>query len=75
MARPDPERPGAPSPAAGYRLELRERDGRVDVSVLAGPGTGHDLMRVILGEALGVEADVIDLRYPGDAEPDHGRPS
>ncbi|HTS96062.1 MAG TPA: hypothetical protein VMI33_05535 [Streptosporangiaceae bacterium] len=74
MARPDPERAGAP-PAAGYRLELQERDGRVDVSVLAGPGSCHDLMRVIIGGALGVEADMIDLRYPGDAEPDPGRPS
>jgi hypothetical protein len=58
--------------ADGYRLEFEERDGRVGAVISAGPGTcadclvPKDLMRAMLGRALGVDEQVIDLRYPSD---------
>lgn len=67
--------------ADGYRLEFEERDGRVGAVISAGPGTcadclvPKDLMRAMLGRALGVDEQAIDLRYPSDAGTDSGRPS
>jgi len=58
--------------ADGYRLEVEKRDGRVGAVISAGPGTcadclvPKDLMRAMLGRALGVDEQVIDLRYPSD---------
>ena len=67
--------------ADGYRLELEERDGRVGAVISAGPGTcadclvPKDLMRAMLGRALGVDEQAIDLRYPSDAGTASGQPS
>jgi hypothetical protein len=67
--------------ADGYRLEFEERDGRVGAVISAGPGTCADclvpknLMRAMLGRALGVDEQVIDLRYPSDPGTDPGQPS
>jgi hypothetical protein len=66
--------------ADGYRLELTERDGRIRAVISAGPRTcadclvPKDVMCAILGQALGVDAAAIDLRYPGEAG-DDGTPS
>jgi hypothetical protein len=65
--------------ADGYRLDLEERDGRVSAAIFAGPGTcadclvSKDIMRAILGQALGVAAAEIDLHYPSDLG-DDGQP-
>ncbi len=66
--------------ADGYRLELSEGDGRVGAVISAGPGTcadclvPKDVMRAILGRALGVDAQAIDLSYPSETG-DDGQPS
>jgi hypothetical protein len=67
--------------ADGYRLEVEERDGRVGAVISAGPGTCADclvpknLMRAMLGRALGVDEQAIDLRYPSDPGTDPGQSS
>jgi hypothetical protein len=66
--------------ADGYRLELSEHDGRTVAVISAGPGTcadclvPKDLMRAILGQALGVDPQAIDLNYPSEIG-DDGQPS
>jgi len=56
--------------ADGYLLEIAERGTRVRVTISATPEAcadclvPKDLMRAILGEALGVPDDAIDLTYP-----------
>jgi hypothetical protein len=58
--------------ADGYRLEVTEADGRVDVRISATPEACEDclvpepLMRGIMSQTLGVPEDVIDLTYPRD---------
>ncbi|HEX6470079.1 MAG TPA: hypothetical protein VF069_13360 [Streptosporangiaceae bacterium] len=60
--------------ADGYTLQVREDDGRVAVRISATPEACEDclvpkpLMRGILGQALGVAEDSIDLTYPVDAK-------
>ncbi len=67
--------------ADGYFLELTEQGGRIGAIITAGPGTCEDclvpkdLMRAILGQALGVDGETIDLSYPREAGSDRGRPS
>jgi hypothetical protein len=69
----DTERAGeiaATLAADGYRLQIAEAGVRVRVTITAGPGACADclvpenLMRGILGQALGVPEDTIDLTYP-----------
>ncbi len=69
----DTERAGAIAAtlaADGYHLQIAEAGGRVRVTITAGPGACADclvpenLMRGILGQALGVPGDSIDLTYP-----------
>ena len=61
--------------ADGYLMEIAEDGGRVRVTISATPDAcadclvPKDLMRAILGEALGVSPDAIDLAYP--LEPAH----
>ena len=56
--------------ADGYRLEIAEVGPRVRVTISATPQACADclvpenLMRGILGQALGVPPDAIDLTYP-----------
>jgi len=56
--------------ADGYHLQIAEAGGRVRVTITAGPEACADclvpenLMRGILGQALGVSGDSIDLTYP-----------
>jgi hypothetical protein len=56
--------------ADGYHLQIAEAGDRVRVTITAGPGACADclvpenLMRGILGQALGVPEDAIDLTYP-----------
>jgi hypothetical protein len=65
----------------GYRLDLRERDGRIGAVITAGPETcadclvPKDIMRAILGQALGVDGQTIDLSYPTEASSERGQPS
>jgi hypothetical protein len=65
----------------GYALELTEHDGRFGAVITAGPETcadclvPKDLMRAILGQALGVDGQTIDLTYPSEAGGDPGQPS
>jgi hypothetical protein len=65
----------------GYALELNEHDGRIGAVITAGPETcadclvPKDLMRAILGQALGVDGQAIDLTYPSEAGGDPGQPS
>jgi hypothetical protein len=60
--------------ADGYILQVDEGDGRVAVQISATPEACEDclvpkpLMRGILGQALGVAEDSIDLTYPVDAK-------
>jgi hypothetical protein len=67
--------------ADGYRLDLQEQDGRIGAVVTAGPETcadclvPKDIMRAILGQALGVDGQTIDLSYPSEAGSEPGRPS
>jgi hypothetical protein len=74
----DPERAGllASSLAVdGYRMEIAETGARLRVTIVATPHACPDclvpkeLMRGLLGQALGVPADAIDLAYPRDAAP------
>ena len=69
----DTERAGAIAAtlaADGYHLQVAEAGDRVRVTITAGPGACADclvpenLMRGILGQALGVPEDAIDLTYP-----------
>lgn len=69
----DTERAGeiaATLAADGYHLQVAEAGDRVRVAITAGPGACADclvpenLMRGILGQALGVPEDTIDLTYP-----------
>ena len=69
----DAERAGAIAAtlaADGYHLQIAEAGVRVRVTITAGPGACADclvpenLMRGILGQALGVPEDTIDLTYP-----------
>jgi len=58
--------------ADGYLMEIAEDGGRVRVTISATPDAcadclvPKDLMRAILGEALGVSPDAIDLAYSLD---------
>jgi hypothetical protein len=67
--------------ADGYSLEVTERGGRIGAVIRAGPGTcadclvPKDLMRAILGQALGIDGETIDLSYPSEAGSDEGQPS
>lgn len=60
--------------ADGYVMEVSEDGGRVDVRIAATPEACEDclvpkqLMRGILGQALGVAEDSIDLTYPVEAK-------
>jgi hypothetical protein len=60
--------------ADGYVLRVNEDGGRVDVRITATPAACEDclvpkpLMRGILGQALGVAEDSIDLIYPVEAK-------
>ena len=60
--------------ADGYVMEVSETGGRVDVRISATPEACEDclvpkqLMRGILGQALGVAEDSIDLTYPVEAK-------
>jgi len=69
----DTERAGeiaAALAADGYHLQIAETGDRVRVTITAGPEACADclvpenLMRGILGQALGVPQDSIDLTYP-----------
>ena len=69
----DTERAGeiaATLAADGYHLQVAEAGVRVRVTITAGPEACADclvpenLMRGILGQALGVPDDTIDLTYP-----------
>jgi hypothetical protein len=59
--------------ADGYLLDIAEQGTRVRVTISATPRAcadclvPKDLMRGILGQALGVPDDTIDLTYPLDA--------
>jgi len=59
--------------ADGYVMEVSEDGGRVGVRISATPDACEDclvpkpLMRGILGQALGIAEDSIDLSYPVDA--------
>jgi hypothetical protein len=54
----------------GYHMEIAEAGDRVRVTITASPEAcadclvPKDLMRGILGQALGVPEDAIDLAYP-----------
>ena len=72
----DTERAGeiaATLAADGYRLAIAEAGDRVRVTITADPGACADclvpenLMRGILGQALGVPDDTIDLTYPSSS--------
>ena len=74
----DAERAGdiaATLAADGYHLRIAEAGHRVRVTITAGPGACADclvpenLMRGILGQALGVPQDAIDLTYPNPSTP------
>ena len=60
--------------ADGYRLDIGEAGGRLNVVISATPEACADclvpkhLMRGILQQALGVPQDTIDLSYPEDPE-------
>ena len=69
----DTERAGeiaATLAADGYHLAVAEAGDRIRVTITAGPEACADclvpenLMRGILGQALGVPPDTIDLIYP-----------
>jgi hypothetical protein len=56
--------------ADGYRMEIAEDGGRVQVTIIATEDAcadclvPKDLMRGILAQQLGVPGDTIDLTYP-----------
>lgn len=69
----DTERAGeiaATLAADGYQMQIAETADRVTVTITAGPEACADclvpenLMRGILGQALGVPENTIDLTYP-----------
>ncbi len=66
--------------ADGYGIEIAETAGRVSVTITATPRAcadclvPRDLMRGILGRALGVAPDRIDLTYPSGASGASGVP-
>jgi len=73
----DTERAGeiaATLAADGYHLQIAETGDRVRVTITAGPEAcadclvPKDLMRGILGRALGVDSAAIDLTYPLDSQ-------
>jgi hypothetical protein len=80
----DTERAGeiaATLAADGYHLAVAETGDRVRVTITAGPDACADclvpenLMRSILGQALGVPQDAIDLAYPSTpSAPEKERP-
>jgi hypothetical protein len=80
----DTERAGviaATLAADGYHLQIAEAGDRVRVTITAGPDACVDclvpenLMRGILGQALGVPQDTIDLAYPSTpSAPEKERP-
>ena len=80
----DTERAGviaATLAADGYHLQIAEAGDRVRVTITAGPDACADclvpenLMRGILGQALGVPQDAIDLAYPSTpSAPEKERP-
>ena len=59
--------------ADGYHLAIEELDSRLSVTITAGPDACEDclvpkdLMKVMLEQALGVPAQSIGLRYPGES--------
>jgi len=59
--------------ADGYRLAVAEAGDRVRVTITATPQAcadclvPKDMMRGILGHALGVDSATIDLTYPADS--------
>jgi len=59
----------------GYLLDVTEAGDRVRVTITATPQAcadclvPKDLMRGILGQALGVPPDTIDLTYPSSTNP------
>jgi hypothetical protein len=61
--------------ADGYLMDIAEQGARVRVTITATPQAcadclvPKDLMRGILGQALGVPDDAIDLTYPADVHP------
>jgi hypothetical protein len=74
----DTERAGeiaATLAADGYHLQIAEAGDRVRVTITVGPDACADclvpenLMRGILGQALGVPQDTIDLTYPDPSTP------
>ena len=62
--------------ADGYLLDIAEDGTRIRVTISATPEAcadclvPKDLMRGILGQALGVPEDAIDLTYPLDPTPE-----
>ncbi len=64
--------------ADGYSLEVTERGGRLGAIISAGPDTcaeclvPKELMRAILGQALGIDEQTIDLSYPSEVGSDGG---
>jgi len=80
----DTERAGAIAAtlaADGYHLQIAEAGDRVRVTITAGPEACADclvpenLMRGILGQALGVPQDTVDLAYPSTpSAPEKERP-
>ena len=65
----------------GYLLNVTEAADRVRVTITATPQAcadclvPKDLMRAILGQALGVPPDTIDLTYPSPTDPAHPPPT
>lgn len=59
--------------ADGYLLDVKEDGERLDAWITAGPDACEDclvpkdLMKVMMEQALGVPAQSIDLRYPGES--------
>ena len=59
--------------ADGYLLDIREDGERLVAQISAGPDACEDclvpkdLMKVMLEQALGVPAQSIELRYPGES--------
>jgi hypothetical protein len=62
--------------ADGYLLDLAEEGPHIRATITATPEAcadclvPKDLMRGILGQALGVPPDAIDLTYPSEANPE-----
>jgi hypothetical protein len=63
--------------ADGYLMEIAAEKDRIRVTISATPQAcadclvPKDLMRGILGQALGVPEHTIDLTYPADSNPHH----